>query len=213
VENTVFYLPGVQVRLDPGTQVLARSGAPYFNRTWEHSCSHQYTPMESETDEPIITQRDNLIYIARPIFSDYAQFSRRPHRKVMGNCLKRLLPRPRVGENNLPVMAVVTVRRQKSDLLVHVLHYAPQKRSSYLEVLEDVVPLHNIEMSIRAERRPQAVVLVPEGESLDWEWQDGYVSFCVPVIRGYQIIQLEAAAGAAGDAAPGDEFHVKQSNP
>ncbi|MCJ7623386.1 MAG: hypothetical protein MUO76_07770 [Anaerolineaceae bacterium] len=80
-ENTVLYLSGVQIALEPGTQVLAHSGAPYFNRTWEHFCFHQYTPMERETDEPIITQKGNVIYIARPIFSDNAQLSRRPHER------------------------------------------------------------------------------------------------------------------------------------
>lgn len=56
----------------------------------------------------------------------------------------------------------------------------------------------------------QAVVLVPEGGTLAWEWQDGYVRFTVQVIRGYQLIQLEGAAVAAGAAAPSEEFHVKQ---
>ena len=42
-----------------------------------------------------------------------------------------------------------------------------QKRSTYLEILEDVVPLHDMEMSIRAERQPQAVVLVSEDELLN----------------------------------------------
>ena len=64
--NQVCEEPGVQVVAAPGAQVLARSGRPYFNRTWEHFCSHQYTPMAAASDDPIIVEnaQGDIIYCA-----------------------------------------------------------------------------------------------------------------------------------------------------
>jgi hypothetical protein len=193
VKHTVSMLKGVQVNPGPGVEVLAWSGKPYFNRTWEHFCSHQYTPLEKVTDDPVILQKGKVIYMARALFSEYAQFSRRPHRQIIDACLRRLLPTPRVGKNNLPVTAVATVRHQGQDLIVHLLNYVPQRRSNLLDVLEDVIPLHDVHLSIRVDRQPYAVRLVPEDRELPWQWQDGYVEFIVPTLSGYQIVQLQEA--------------------
>ena len=190
----VCRLPGVKVMPRPGTQILARSGAPYFNRTWQHFCSHQYTPMEKVTEVPIVTQKEGVIYVARPLFQEYAQSAQRVHRQVLANCLRRLLPRPRIGDHNLPSTAIVTVRRQRDDLVVHLLHYIHQRRG-LLDVIEDVLPLVDVELSVRSERNPSAVQLVPQEEPLKWEFRDGYVHFRVPQVQGHQMILLRGAAG------------------
>jgi len=190
----VCRLPGVRATPGPGTQTLARAGAPYFNRTWQHFCSHQYTPMEKVTEDPIITQNNGVIYVARPLFQEYAQSAQRVHRQILANCLRRLLPRPRIGEHNFPSTAIVTVRRQGDDLLVHLLHYVHQRRG-LLDVVEDVLPLVDVELSVRSERRPSAVQLVPQEEPLEWEFRDGYARLRVPRVSGHQMILLTDAVG------------------
>ena len=191
----VCLLQGAQVTAEPGARVLARSGAPYFNRTWRHFCSHQYTPMDRATDQPVIVQKGDVIYVARPLFREYAESSRRVHRQVLGNCLKRLLPRPLVGANNLPSTAVVTVRQQGHDLIVHLLHYVHQRRGQLgLDVIEDVLPLHDVEIGVRADQQPSDVRLVPEEMPVSWTYEDGYVRFKVERVDGYQIVQLVDAA-------------------
>lgn len=187
-------LQGSRVEAAAGARVLARSGAPYFNRTWEHFCSHQYSPMDQDSGEPMIVEHGNVIYIARPLFREYAVSARRVHKQVIANCLKRLLSDPRVGENNLPSTAVVTVRQQQQDLILHLLHYVHQRRGQTLDIIEDVLPLHDIDLCIRAERKPESVTLVPEMEPVDWSYQNGYVRMQIPRVNGYQIVQLKGAA-------------------
>ena len=198
----VCQLQGVKVTPRPGTQVLARAGAPYFNRTWEHFCSHRYTPMERVTDDPIVTQKEGVIYVARPLFQEYAQSSLRVHRQILANCLHRLLPRPRIGGHNLPSTAIVTVRRQAHDLVVHLLHYVHQRRG-VLDVIEDALPLVDVELSVRSEQSPSAVQLVPQEEAssepaeelVEWAFQDGYTHLRIPRMSGHQMILLVGAAG------------------
>ncbi len=191
-------LQGSRVTAVPGARVLARSGAPYFNRTWDHFCSHQYAPFKEDSGEPLVVEycvgRGRVIYVARPLFREYATSAKRVHKQVIDNCLKRLLPAPRIGQHNLPSTAVVTVRQQNQDLLLHLLHYVHQRRGRTLDVIEDVLPLHDVEISLRAECQPQSVQLVPEMQPVDWTWQDGYVRLRVPKVNGYQMVQLVGAA-------------------
>jgi hypothetical protein len=115
------------------------------------------------------------------------------HKQVLANCLARLLPRPRVGVNNLPSTAIVTVRRRQADLLVHVLHYIHQRRGQGLDVIEDVLPLHDVTLSVRAARRPESVLLLPDEQPVEWEWQDGYVRLTLPRVDGYAVVRLVGA--------------------
>ncbi|MBZ0303510.1 MAG: alpha-L-fucosidase [Anaerolineae bacterium] len=188
-------LAGVRLLPETGVEVLAYAGKPYFNRTWQHFCSHQYTPLDGPSDEPAILQNGGVITLARPLFSEYAQSAKRVHKQVIANCLSRLLPQPRVIAHNLPSTAIVTVRRQNQDLIVHVLHYVHQRRGQVLDVIEDVLALHHIELSIRAEREPALVEMVPEQAHLPFAYSDGYARFTVPGVNGYQIVRLAGAAG------------------
>ncbi|MBC8161256.1 MAG: hypothetical protein H7Z42_08555 [Roseiflexaceae bacterium] len=192
----VCELPGVQIAALPGAQVLAHSGQPYFNRTWQHFCSHLYTPLSHVSDDPLVVATANSVFVARPLLREYAEQSRRVHRLLLRNCIRRLLPQPRVDAPALPTSAIVTVRRQRDDLIVHLLHYVHQRRGTSLDIIEDVLPLHNLVLRIRAERKPTDIVLVPEQQPLDWTWREGYAEFTVPQVRGYQIVQITQAATA-----------------
>jgi hypothetical protein len=89
---------------------------------------------------------------------------------------------------------VATVRCQGNDLIVHLLHYVHWRFGSSLDVIEDVLPLHDAKLSVRAAQAPTYVQLVPEGKSVDWKWADGYARLTVPRVDGYQIIRLAGAA-------------------
>ncbi|MCO6450977.1 MAG: alpha-L-fucosidase [Caldilineales bacterium] len=185
-------LPGTRVSVGPGVEVLAVSGQPYFNRTWDHFCSHQYTPMSHVSEEAVIVQQGNVIYCARPLFTEYALTARRMHKLVLGNCIERLLAL-RVAEHNLPTTAIVTVRQQAADLVVHLLHYVHQRRGKILDVIEDVLPLYDLSFGIRTDAGPTAVLLQPEGQALAWEWDGNLARFTVPKLEGYQIVVLKNA--------------------
>lgn len=188
---------GVRVTVDTGARALAHAAAPYFNRTWEHFCSHQYTPMDRLTDDAAVVESPDgsVIYCSRPLFSEYAESARRIHKQVLLNCIARLLDKPRIGPHTLPTTAQVTVRSLGDDLIVHLLHYVHQRRGKDLDVIEDVLPLHDVQLSVRVAVRPSAVRLVPEDRAVDWTYEDGYVGFAVPKVEGYQIVQIIGGAG------------------
>jgi hypothetical protein len=79
------------------------------------------------------------------------------YRQVVAAVLDRLLPDPLV-RTSLPTTAEVTVLRQPSGaggntperVVCHILHYVPQRRTPDLDLVEDIIPLHNVEVAVRA---------------------------------------------------------------
>ena len=109
------------------------------------------------------------------------------------NALKRLLPEPLVT-TDAPSTAQVTVTRQSAQnrTIVHVLHYIPERRHPGFDVIEDVIPLHDVTVSVRAVA-PKEAYLAPGREPLAVTREGEYVRFTIPVVRGYAMAVLEGA--------------------
>jgi len=90
-----MYLRGLQVAPDGG-EVLAQTVVPYFNRTWEHYCSHRHTPSSGQLGYPAIVRRGRVIYMAHPVFTQYQQNAPRWVKTLVLNSLDMLLPDPLV---------------------------------------------------------------------------------------------------------------------
>ena len=76
-------------------------------------------------------------------------------------------------------------------MVVHALHYVPERRGRDFDVIEDVIPLFEIPVSVRVDEAIRGVTLQPQGEMLDFEQKDGRVHFVVPRIEGHQMVVLE----------------------
>ena len=74
--------------------------------------------------------------------------------------------------------------------MLHLLYYVPERRCDEYDVIEDVVPLYNVPVAVRADKAVKAVKLVPQGEAMDFAVEDGYVTFVVPEVVGHQMVEL-----------------------
>jgi len=86
----------------------------------------------------------------------------------------------------------VTVNAQPAleRLVVHLLHYIPERRGNDFDVIEDVIPLHDVKLSLRVERPVRSVRCVPEGAALPFVQQGGRVEFVVPRVVGHQMVEV-----------------------
>jgi len=181
-------------RIDAGhNKVLAYLTLPYFNRTWEHFCSHRQTPPQSRSsDFPFAVEGKNFIYITHPLFSDYAINGCKVHKDIIAACLARLIEAPLI-KAKLPSTAEVTLRKKDDYKVLHILHYIPMKRCKTIEIIEDVIPIYNIFMQIRMEKKPEKIYLVPEKTSLEFIYENGYAKFTLPELNGHQMVILKEA--------------------
>lgn len=183
------YETGSAVKAQAGTKVLARVWKAYFDRDYRHFQVAQ-TPYSEPTEYAAVTATGNVIYIATPIFRTYAQSGYAFYRKLVANCLERLLPEPLVRVEG-PSTLEATLTTQGGRRIVHLLHYIPQRRAPEADIVEDVIPLANVKVAVRLERRPGKAYLAPQKQSLSFEFTGGYARATVPVVEGHQMVVFE----------------------
>ena len=191
VTELVMYMRGMEVEAT-GAEILVHANVPYFNRTWEHYSSHRHTPSEGRRGYPAITQNGRVIYFMHPIFTQYAHSAPRWCRTIFLNAVDLLLPSPVLKMNNAPGSLVATVNEQpeKNRYVVHLLHYVPERRGTAFDVLEDVLPVFNLEIDLAVPRRVSRVSAVPQGRAISFRQRNGRVIFTLPELLGHQMIEV-----------------------
>jgi hypothetical protein len=185
------YAPGSVVKANPESEVLARIWKPYFDRTYEHFSSHHQTPFDQPTNEAAATQNGKVIYISFPIFDSYAKNAYLAHKLLLRNLLRRLLPDPllKVG---LPSTAEASVTAQGERRIVHLLHYPASRRAPDLDIVEEAIPLADVQIALRMDREPSRVYLAPQRKSLKVTFDGKYAQTIVPLVEGHQMVIFEA---------------------
>jgi hypothetical protein len=187
----VLYDRGSRVRPHAGTEVLAHIGAPYFTRSHAQYMSHRHTPFDRVSDDPAVTQRGRVIYCHSPLFGAYRRHAVPHYREIIDNLLDRLAPERAFTAPSLPTTAEVGLVRQPAAgnrTVVHLIHAVPQRRGEGVDVVEDVLPLEDISIGVRASENVRQVQLVPGEEALHHETKDGVTWVTVPKISGHQVV-------------------------
>ncbi|MFW6288139.1 MAG: alpha-amylase family protein, partial [bacterium] len=185
----VMYEKGTKVREWENTEILALLGEPYSNRSYDSFCSHRHFPVKKISEWPAITRNNNIVYITNPLFSDYYNTGVKIYKDIIFRCIDLLYPESLIIAD-LPSTMEVTYRIQNEKKIIHLLNYIPQRRTAELDIVEDVIPLYNIEIKIKS-KKAQKVYLAPSGKLLDYNYLDGYIKTIIPEIRGHQIIVIE----------------------
>jgi len=60
-------------------------------------------------------------------------------------------------------------------------------------VIEDVIPIYDLKVSVKAGRTVREVLAVPGDRKLAFEARGGRVHFTLPKLEGHQMIALELA--------------------
>ena len=184
-----MYLRGAQVEPLPGTQVLATTVKPYFERSWRHFCSHRHTPSDGSPGSAAVTQRGNVIYFAHPVFGQYQDSAPRWVKHLVRDAINRLVPQPLLRHHG-PSTITTSVMQQATRTVVHLLHYIPERRGQQFDVIEDVIPLFDIKISVRIDRPITHATIEPAGLSVATTVVDGRLTLTVPEIRGHCMVVL-----------------------
>ena len=187
----VMYKKGLEVKAAQGAEVLMKVDVPYFNREWNHFSSHKHTPSAGKVGYPGVVRKENRIYFMHPIFSQYNKNAPRWVKTVFLNAVEMLLPAPMVKHNG-PSSLVVTLNEQKPKgrMVLHLLHYVPERRGTDFDVVEDVLPVYNIAVSVKANRKVQSVQLVPQMKNVPFRIGGDRLEITVPEIKGHQMIVI-----------------------
>ena len=187
----VMYLKGVEVDAVVPEHILIWNKAPYFNRTWDHFCSHRQAPCSGEKTFPAVVGNENVIYFCHPIFTQYRQRAPRWCKQLVVNAIEKLVPEP-ILKHDGPSTLQTTVNEQSAEnrRIVHLLHYIPERRAEQFDIIEDVIPLYNVSLQLRTCRKVATVRSVPEDTLIEFSEKGKYVAFTIPEIRGHQMIEI-----------------------
>ena len=188
----VMYMRGVEVKAEKGAKVLAKVTESWFDRDYRHFCSHRQTPSSGKTDGAAIVQNGKMIYFCHPIFNQYQRNAPLWCKKMVLNAVEMLIRKKLVSHNG-PSTVIATLNEQKAEKrqILHLLHYIPERRSQNIDIIEDVIPLYQIELIVQTGRKVKKVECVPQGRRLEFVQKDGQVVFELDELRGHQMISLQ----------------------
>lgn len=167
---------------------------PYFNRARAHFCSHQHAPNSGEYAGAALTQGADGIYIAWQIFSEYADKGDLIAKRTVQYALDTLLGEAKTLRTSLPAQGVTTLMRQEGEkrLVHHLLYAAPVKRGS-VEVIEDIVPLYDVQVELMLAQKVKRIYLAPSMDEVTFTCEDGRVTYTVPKVECHQMVVLDLA--------------------
>ena len=196
-----------RIRVRDGVS-LGKVYDPYFNRTYEHFCSHQHTPFRPEPsgyDAGVMSGR--ILYFAHPVFSIYRAYGAVIVKEFIVNAIRRFMGEGTLlSVSGLPSQGRVTLMRQreKERYVLHLLYANTILRGgevtldggtragrSALEVIEDLNPAGPVRIELNLPESIRSVRLVPEGMELAFaRTAEGAVAFDAPAFTCHSMIEL-----------------------
>jgi hypothetical protein len=141
----------------------------------------------------------NILYFAHPVFRHYRIYGAVANREFIARAIRSFLGESISLSTNLPSTARVALTSQLEERR-HVLHvlYAPAIHrggniqllgGKGVEVIEDLPPLHDVEVTLQSS--VTSARLVPQGGDVTLEKSGDRVTFRVPVFSCHQMIEIE----------------------
>jgi hypothetical protein len=197
VQDPLFmYLPAQRVKATSG-QVLGDVYEPYFDRTPRHFMGHLHAPAKPKpTGYAAGLRKGGYTYLSFPIFSCYQKDGAVAMIEIAERFIDFAMGGDHLITTSLPRAGRATVRQQSHATrdVVHVMYATPAlrgtERGSPVQPIQDLVPLYDTKVSVRARGIVKSVRLVPSGDALEFVEANDRVDFVVPEFTGHQMIEI-----------------------
>ena len=184
-------LPAVRTE-NVDAEVLAEFITPYFSRTYAHFCGHKNTPHNKDSHHfPAIAKKGNVVYAAHPLPRQYFEFGSLFHKRYFMMALNL------IHNNSLKVTGMGSLGRctmidqpKKSRYCINMVYVSPVKRGC-AEIIEDVMPIYNISVSLKTDKKIKRVYLGVSDEDLEFTMANGVLSFALPKLQCHESIVID----------------------
>lgn len=187
----VIYQPSSVI--DATGEVIAERQNPYFNRTTFEFTSHKHAPNDPTSSFPAATIGEDGAYVSFALFTEYALTGSLIAKRVIEGVIDRLLGDDKTLTTNLPVPGIATVMHQAAErrYVNHLIYASPVKRGNGVEVVEDIVPVYNVEVSLKLDTEPTRVYLAPEDKDIDYDCTDDVITYTLDKVDCHQMVIIE----------------------
>jgi hypothetical protein len=186
------YEGGLRCKPTSGT-ALAYVREPIFNRTMEKYSGHRATPYKLENSEyPAVVKNGNVIWFAHDLDEMYYTSAVRLHRQLVENAINLLYEKPMLSVKNLPSCGRTSLLKQENEnrYVAHLL-YAPALQRGEVMVIEDFLPVSDVEIEVTVSEKVKKVVQIPDGKKLDFSRKGDKLIVKVPTFTMHTAIVLE----------------------
>ena len=186
------YEGGLRCKPTSGT-ALAYVREPFFNRTMEKYSGHRATPYKLENSEyPAVVKNGNVIWFAHDLDEMYYTSAVRLHRQLVENAINLLYEKPMLSVKNLPSCGRTSLLKQENEnrYVAHLL-YAPALQRGEVMVIEDFLPVSDVEIEVTVSEKVKKVVQIPDGKKLDFSRIGDKLIVKVPTFTMHTAIVLE----------------------
>lgn len=174
-------------------KVLAKIREPYFDRTYTKFNGHRETPYKLEDSEyPAVVRNGNIIFFAHALDQLYYVHGVRMHRELFNNAIDLLYRAPNLEVKNLPSAGRVSFLKQENEnrYVAHLL-YAPALSRGEVSVIEDFLPVPNIEISVAVSEKIKEVFQIPSGKKLEFKKEGNSIKIKVPTFTMHTGVVLK----------------------
>lgn len=184
----VMYEWGFRMTPRPGADVMATVGEPFFERDYNHFAGHEYTPEGSISKYAAAVKCGRAITFSVPILEAYGKHAAPNYRTLLGNCINLLIEPMVLSEG--PASLEATVVKRQNALIIHLISFCPERRAERLDIVEDPLPLVDMPIAVKIDKKPSKVFLAPVEKVLAFEYHDGYIHTRVTVLDGHAMLVI-----------------------
>jgi len=190
-----FYEQSHLVKPVAGATVHGEIRRALFNRTWEHFTSHAHAPVGERLNAPITVQKENILYLAAPLFSAYRNHDYWAYRAIAMNALRDFILPASVKVNG-PGWLEVTLHNQSQATdhparrVMHLVAYHPRRSLQPIQHVDQSWAVSGISVSVRGPA-PQRVYLAPDCQPLPFAQDGDYTRIDLPPIGAHTVVVLE----------------------
>ena len=164
---------------------------PYFNRSLEHFCSHLHTPYSGERYGDAVVMTQNTAYFAHKVFFEYFKHGNIYTKEIVRAAIEALIGDAKTIKTNLPAQGVITLTENGNSQIVHTLYASAVLRGEKTQIIEDLIPIYDTTVSVKTDKKPRSVTLVPENKKLKFKYKDGKVEFTIPKFECWQMTEIK----------------------
>lgn len=128
----------------------------------------------------------SVIFFAHHLDKLYFENGVKLHREIVKNAIDLLYLSPMLKVNNLPSCGRVSFLKQESKnrYVAHLLYGAPISRGDVM-VVEDFLPVPNVEIEVDLPEKVKSVMQIPEGKKLEYQRKGNKIIIKVPTFTMY----------------------------
>ena len=198
IHNTDWVTYGSAMHMVPTTaRSLGQLVYPYTETKPHRIISHFQAPPGDAAPFPAVTMnrfgKGLACCVASPLGSLYHENAYPPLRILIKNILNAMIcVGDRVLEAKVPLSVELTLTKQKERLIIHMLNFQTNRKMCNVEVIEEIPPVFDSEVSILLDKDPTHVYLAPERQQLTWKRDGKHIVITVPRFDIHTMVVLES---------------------